>query len=146
MNWGNSIVLAFILFAAFIFTLVGICVNQEVSLVSENYYQQEIEFDQQIQRLANTNDLKDKPDINYSSSDTTLSIKFPDSILAKDVRGTIQMFRPSDAHLDVAYNLTLDPSGFQKVDLSSLRKGLWTCKFNWIYQGKEYFAEKNIVL
>jgi len=61
MNIGKWIVVAFVLFAAFIGTLVVVCVRQDVSLVSRDYYRQELAYQNQIQRLNNTAALLEKP-------------------------------------------------------------------------------------
>ena len=44
MNWGKSIVLAFVLFAVFIGVLVAVCVREDISLVSRNYYNEELDY------------------------------------------------------------------------------------------------------
>ena len=48
MNWGKSIVLSFILFAAFIGTLVTVCIRQDISLVSKDYYEEELQYDKSV--------------------------------------------------------------------------------------------------
>ena len=53
MNWGKWIIVSFVLFAAFIGILVVICVRQDISLVSKNYYQEELAYQQQIDRMNN---------------------------------------------------------------------------------------------
>ena len=62
MNWGKSIVLAFILFAVFIGVLVFVCVREDVSLVSKNYYKDDLEYQSQIDRVRNTDELAKKTD------------------------------------------------------------------------------------
>jgi len=146
MNWGKGIVIAFVLFAGFIFTLVGICIRQDVSLVSDDYYQQEINYDKQLDRLSNTRNLTEKPEIVVSSAAGTVSIRFPESLPRVGISGNVHFFRPSDAKLDVTYPLKLNDSGLQKLDISKLTKGLWTLKFTWSFEGKEYFEEQNLVL
>ena len=59
MNWGKSIILAFVLFAGFIATLVVVCVREDISLVSKDYYKEELLYQDQIQRLNNASQLKE---------------------------------------------------------------------------------------
>jgi hypothetical protein len=40
MNWGKWIIVSFVLFAGFIGTLVTVCVRQDISLVSKDYYKE----------------------------------------------------------------------------------------------------------
>jgi hypothetical protein len=41
----------FILFAAFIGTLVTVCLRQDISLVSKDYYKEELQYENQLTRL-----------------------------------------------------------------------------------------------
>ena len=77
MNWGYKIVVAFVIFAAFIGTLVGICVNQDISLVAKDYYRQEIAYQEQIDRMANHEALPEKPKVTYKGVREQLYLPFP---------------------------------------------------------------------
>ena len=59
MNWGVKIVISFVFFIGLLFGLVYISMNQDISLVSENYYEQELAYEDQIQRIKNTNNLEE---------------------------------------------------------------------------------------
>ena len=49
MDWGKGILLTIIAFVAFIMTLVVISVKQDdIHLVTENYYEKEIKYQDQI--------------------------------------------------------------------------------------------------
>ena len=63
MDFGKWIVVAFVLFAVFIGTLVTVCVRQDISLVSKEYYKEELAYQDQIVRIANTEKLGLKPKI-----------------------------------------------------------------------------------
>ena len=51
MHYGKSIVVAFILFAMFIGTLVTVCIREDVNLVSPDYYEEELAHGQKIRLL-----------------------------------------------------------------------------------------------
>lgn len=61
MSIGHWIVVSFVLFAAFIGTLVAVCLREDISLVTKDYYQEELAYQDQIQRLNNVAELKEKP-------------------------------------------------------------------------------------
>jgi hypothetical protein len=53
-NWGTGIVLSFIIFAASILMIVLFPFNQKADLVSDNYYEREIKFQEQIDKMSLT--------------------------------------------------------------------------------------------
>jgi len=142
MNWGKWIILSFVLFAAFIGVLVVICLRQDVNLVSEDYYKEELAYQQQIERMQNANRLTQKPTLSIAGQ--SLEVKFGqfDQIENGDVR----LFRPSDARLDRRFVLQPSTGVMQRFDISGLPKGMYHAKMRWSMNGKEYFVENPITL
>ena len=60
MNWGNSIILTFVLFASFVIYLVVQTFRASTDLVAEDYYAQEINYQQKIEQRANLEKLGEK--------------------------------------------------------------------------------------
>ena len=59
MSWGKGIAIALTVFILFIATLVTIIIRQKVDLVSEDYYTQEINYQQEIDGInAGNNELE----------------------------------------------------------------------------------------
>ncbi|UCS93013.1 FixH family protein [Echinicola marina] len=141
MNWGNSIVLVFVVFAAIVFTMVGICIKQDdIHLVTENYYEAEIKYQEQIEKVSNAALLSEKV-MDYDPSEKELNIHLDDG-----VKGTVWLFRPSDARLDQEFNFEIDQSEEKKISLNKLEQGYWKVKIAWTNAGKEYFEELKISL
>ena len=63
MNWGNKIAISFIIFIGIIVTMVVISMKQDISLVSTDYYEQEIAYQDQIDRMERTRGLEKQPEI-----------------------------------------------------------------------------------
>lgn len=139
MNWGKSIVLAFVLFALFIGVLVTISVRQDVPLVSANYYEQELKYQEQIDRIKNTNDLPEKPVIEVAGG--ALEVRYP--LMSEITAGELELFRPSDSKLDRKYSLTADAT-IQRIDLTGLPGGMYKARMRWAQNGKEYFLESTV--
>jgi hypothetical protein len=137
MNWGKSIILAFVLFAVFIGTLVFICVRQDVSLVSKDYYQEEIAYQQQIDRLQNANALSIKPQMSISGN--VLEIRF--NLFSSIQQGELKLFRPSNGRFDKKFALGNSPDSAQRFDVSAMPKGMYRARMQWSMNGKEYFIE-----
>jgi hypothetical protein len=142
MNWGKWIIVSFVLFAMFIATLVTVCVRQDVLLVSKDYYQDELVYQEQIERIQNTNALQDKPEIVVVNNQLQVSyIRF-----ANVDRALLKLFRPSDASLDLQFELKPVLEGKQEFSLSSLPRGFYRARMTWEEAGKEYYLEKAIVI
>jgi len=145
MNWGWYIFLSFVLFAIFIITLVVRTMQEDVNLVSEDYYQQEMKYQDQIDRIENSAGI-DPIDLSVNYEEQVVVFSFPPSLAQKSVEGELYFFRPSNSSLDYRIKLALDPDFTQKVSLRNLSKGMWRVKISWIEGEKGFFQEKVLVL
>lgn len=142
MNFGKWIVVAFILFAGFIGTLVTVCVRQEVSLVTRNYYEEEINHQQKINRLTNTQHLQVKPEIKLTADRITVSF----SDFERITEGELKLLRPSNARLDRTFRVAASQQDEQQFSLTASDRGLYRASLKWKMDGQEYYIEKVIVL
>ncbi|HCW08321.1 MAG TPA: hypothetical protein DGG95_13255 [Cytophagales bacterium] len=138
MNWGKWIILSFVLFGLFIFTLVGLCFREDISLVSKEYYKEELAYQKQIQRMQNTLALKEKPAIEIA--DHQLQINFKNDFTIES--GQLNLFCPSNAQYDKSFELQPNPS--QHFDIGSVHSGAYRVKLMWSMNGKDYYLEKDI--
>jgi hypothetical protein len=138
MNWGKSIILSFFFFALFIGVLVVICMKQDISLVSSDYYKEEINYQQQIDRLNNAEHLAAKPTINFDNEGINVSFK---QLLAIE-QGELRLFRPSDIHFDKKYSFHSSTDSILRFNTSSLPVGMYRAKLKWTMNGKEYYVEQ----
>jgi hypothetical protein len=141
MNFGNWIVVSFILFAVFIGTLVTVCVRQDVSLVSKNYYSDELDFQHQIERERNANLLLHKPSFDMTGRILTLAWNQPGAIS----EGTIKVFCPAHANMDRTFSLS-PASETQSFDLRELGAGMYRIKLRWTMDNKQFYQEEVINL
>jgi hypothetical protein len=143
MNWGKSIVLSFILFAVFIGTLVAVCLRQDISLVSKDYYQEELQYDKQLTRLKNVSQLASKPVIKVLEN-RTIQITFDH--FADMENGELILFRPSDSSKDKNYALVPSSGSTQEFPTTDLTPGMYRAKMQWTMNGKEFFFEEIIYI
>lgn len=146
MNWGNKIIVAFICFIGMIFTLVYISVNTDFYLVADNYYEQELAYEEQIQRIKNVNGLSEQPTFDLNRSEESAELTFPASIKESMKEGSVSFVRASNANLDQSFLLKLDENGKQKIDLKGFTTGAWKIKIEWKSAGREFYKEINIVI
>ena len=141
MDWGKGILLTIIGFVALIMTLVVISVRMDgIELVTENYYQAEINYQDRIDQESSALRL-DRTVITYHSIDKNLVLDLPSG-----TNGKLQLFRPSDATLDREIAVTALDSNLTSVSLKDLKSGYWKVQLSWIEAGKNYYEEKKITL
>lgn len=142
MSWGKWIIISFALFAIFISILAAICMRQDISLVSKTYYEDELKYEDQIQCINRTSQLKAKPKISFSEDRLEIHFNSYDHI----ERGEVKLFRPSDIGLDKEFTFQPASNTEQKFDLTLLPKGMYKAKVSWKMNGEEYYLEKIINL
>ncbi|MEO1051894.1 MAG: FixH family protein [Bacteroidota bacterium] len=146
MNWGTRIVFVFIAFAAIIISMVVISMKQDINLVAEDYYAQEIQYQDQINRMTNNEQLEVKPTLAYDQTTAQAKLVFPVDLISGWKSGEVHFFRPSDASLDTRHKIALDDEGKQVFDLAEFRTGLWKAKITWQSGDKAYYEEITLVI
>ncbi len=140
MNFGKWIVVAFVFFALFIGTLVTVCVRQDVSLVSGEYYREELAYQDQIRRIANARDLNVRPVVGKTDGDS-LQVSFSANV----EEGELKLFCPSNKNMDRTYSLR-SAAQVQSFKISDLQRGMYRAKIFWTMSGKEYYHEEVIYI
>ena len=144
ISWGTGIVIAFVIFMGGIITIAVYLMNQDVNLVADDYYDQEIKYQQQIDRIKRTKKLDEKNIIAFNG--TTVNVTIPKSLMKSNLTGEIYFYRPSDGNSDIKIPLYTDSLGVQVIPVSGLENGSWTIKVNWLTGEDEYFVEKRIFI
>ncbi|PQA60844.1 FixH family protein [Siphonobacter curvatus] len=141
MNWGKSIILAFILFGSFIGFLVYRMMRTQVDLVRPDYYQTEMAYQQQIDRVAHTKTAKELVTMQYRPQKQQVQFSVPNTVQ----EGKIQFFRPSDAKLD--FTVAVRPgAAAQTISTETLKTGYWRVKVTWSDGNQEYYTEEEIII
>lgn len=144
MNWGYKVVIAFVAFGIFLSILIYRTFQSDVQLVAPNYYEQELVYQQQIDKVSNEKALRNSVDISYHSQSGQLLIKFPPTHLISEAQ--VVLYRPSDATMDRTWKLTPDQSGLQSLPLDDLANGLWQVHLEWQHGERTYLKQQNIFL
>jgi hypothetical protein len=145
MNFGHKIGIFYGLFVIFMITLVTLCVKQkDISLVSNDYYKQEIDYQTEIEKQRNAEQLTIPVQIAYTSEKQQVTVNFPEE--QKGATGKVKFYRPSDAKKDFTVDLAVKETSVQEIPVNHLTKGLWVVKLEWEKAGKAYQKEQKIVL
>ena len=120
-----------------------IFMTQDVSLVSDNYYEKSLSYQDEIDKQSRTNSLDEQVKINFNGQ--VINILFPSTYLDKNISGEIYFYRPSNPKLDFVLLLQL-VEGNQNIPVERLEKGFWRIKLNWTMDGNGYYNERAITI
>ena len=138
MNWGHKITIGFIVFIVFILSMVYISMSTDFFLVEENYYEEEIAFQQKIDSELNGKSWS--RDIKILEQADSILIIFEGASLVTE--GKLHFFRPSNATLDFQLAILEE----QRLDKAKIPIGKWIAKFTWTYEGRTYTREETLYL
>ena len=144
--WPYAIIAAFVLFIGYIGFLVKGTMSSSEDLVSKDYYQKEIAFQQHINSVNRTAQLSEAVGINYDAAAAQILVSVPAEIAGTDVQGTVQFFRPSDLTLDFQLPLQLDAQNQQQFSTTKLAKGFWKVRLSFTSNGQDYYKEQKLVI
>ena len=138
--------------AAFLFVFVScaaafitFAVRQQMDLVRPDYYEEEIRYQVQFDRLERTRALGTAARINADAVRGLLEVGIPAAHASALSSGTIQFYRPSDAGQDRVIPLAPSVDGWQTAALGDLGPGLWRVRVRWSTGGKEYAMDDTFV-
>ena len=145
INWGTAIVLAFIGFISFImYFVISMSTNKKIEsdLVTENYYGQELEFENDLLKQRNAQKLKEN--ITWKQTQEGLIITFPKDMDPSEISGKVFLYRPSNKQLDSESSISLSEHNLLIPD-KRLLDGRWNIKVDWEYEGNFYVYKTEIV-
>lgn len=146
INWGTSIVIAFVLFASFIlYFIIKVQTDSKYNndLVVEEYYKHDAKFGEEMIRVQNAQDLTQKPIITVTSGEVTIA--FPESYIPKNIKGKVSLYRPSNKKLDFEIPISL-ANATLLIPKKSLVDGRWDINMEWQYDGKSYLTKETIYI
>lgn len=129
MNWGKGITIALILFIGFIVTLGTILMRQDVDLVAEDYYQQEINYETQIRAESNAKKLDKKP--TFVQNDGYLIVQIPEGEFTKM---TLDLKRPNNRAKD--QKLEIEGTKTFMIEKNTLEMGQYGLELRYEFEGK----------
>ena len=106
ISWGIIVMLGFSLFAAGIIAMVSVSMTKNIDLVSDNYYEQGIKYQNQIDMKLNSAEFSDK--IKTEIKDSGLLIEYSEDLIKGNFSGEIKFYRSSDAKKDFKVNIETD--------------------------------------
>ena len=143
-NWGSGIALLYITFAGAIIGMVVYSFRQKIDLVTPEYYAEELAYQSQIDKMNRVRELEKA--IDWKVMAEGIRFMFPETMKAGEIAGTITLFKPSDNTADKQFEIQVDSTGSQWIDVSKLAGGKYKLKLDWSNQGQTYYQEGVVVL
>lgn len=145
MNWGYKILLLYSGFILMTLVMVFLAYRQDTPLVSKDYYEKELRYQEDIDEMKNARELPDPIRIEYLPSEEILEIRYPQSNTGQ-IKGNIQLMRPSDPLQDTGFEVKAGDNRQQRISTASMARGLWKLRIGWENSGKKYLEEKDLIL
>lgn len=143
MNWGNKLLLVFVVFGGGISYMVYRCMRTPVDLVSTEYYKEELAYQQVIDGTRRADALRGT--VQLESTAGAIRLRLPVEMRDKPVKGTIQFYCAYDEKLD--HNLPLHTdAGVQDIPPGEVMPGSYTVKISWESGTKGYYHEQSLTV
>lgn len=143
MSWGNKLIIVFIVFAALMATLVYKATQTKFELVSKDYYQDELRYQDKIDGAANA--ALEAP-ISIQVNDEIISFEFPDAQKNANITGEAWFYCSVDATKDKRFVLSVDSTGIQRIERKRLQKGDYQVKISYEINQKKYYVAQQLHL
>jgi len=142
--WPIAITSFFVIAIVSIAGFIAFAVRQNTDLIKKDYYADELQFQNHLDQINRTQQLKFKPAIAYDRTRdlVTISMWHPQSA----IEGHVQFYRPSDAALDKNIKLTLNGNGAQEIDARTFPGGHWKVRLTWKVNGEEFYIDETIFI
>ena len=144
--WPISIIAFFTVAIIGCGTFIAFCSRHPADLVATDYYEQEIRYQGQIDRLQRATQPAHAATVTYDAKTGLISIGLPPSHSQRKAAGSVQLYRPSTTNLDRQLKLAPDEHGVQTIDASSLLPGLWKVRVSWTVDQQEFYLDQRIVV
>ncbi|SHG41678.1 FixH protein [Salegentibacter echinorum] len=144
INWGTGIVIGMVIFISFIlFLVVNMLTDDKFNhdLVTEEYYQKELHYQEEID--AETNAFALEENIKDYRVKNGWVVEFPENLELSKISGDLNFYRPSNKKLDFSIPLDLKK---RKIHISEdqLIGGRWNINIYWKYENTELLYKKEI--
>lgn len=142
---GIAVVVFYTLFAVSTVGFVVFAMTQDVHLVSSDYYERGLQHDQHMQAVANAEALGTGLHIDVQRQAGAIQVQWPHA-MAPLVRGTATLYRPANSRDDREMPLVAAADGTVSLSTHGLAAGHWRLQLQWSADGRDYYAERDVIL
>jgi hypothetical protein len=139
ISWGYKITILYVGFVGLIVCMVSMAMRQKVDLVSKDYYDQELKFQDKINKSNAANALAEP--LTWEVRQGSILFRFPSQFAGKKISGNVYFFRPSDANMDKTISLPISTSLEKDISTRQLARGLYKIQVDWEVDKEAYYNE-----
>jgi hypothetical protein len=143
ISWGYKIIFIYTVFVLGILTMVFLTAKENRDLVSENYYAEEIAYQQVIDQSSKTAALS--APVELIAAPSQLIIELPKEFYGMQTNGEWTLYYAADKARDLTGNIHTK-NAKHSIALPTGATGQYLFKMHWKVDNKEYYYEKNIFL
>jgi len=143
MSWGYKILGVYLVFVTGIVFLVIKSSNQKVDLVTKDYYEQELMYQDKINETARASKLTGA--ITCEVKGQQILVKLPAEMSGQDVSADVLLYCPSDSRKDVSRQIQTN-NGQLLMDFPAGYKGQFEVKVNWKAGGQAYYTTQKLFI
>ncbi|HIP31452.1 MAG TPA: hypothetical protein EYG86_01680 [Crocinitomicaceae bacterium] len=140
MNWGKGIAITLALFIGFIMYMVVNMMSTKIDLESDDYYEKEINYSQELNAIGRDKAFAERPTIQLSGDH--LLVQLPAEI---ELTNTVFFLRrPNDENKDMRFDI----KGTKTFTLakSGLEKGSYQVVLSYTIDGEDYMQRRKITI
>lgn len=143
-SWGHGVVVALAAFMIFILCMIFLFPNGQKNseLISDNYYEEELQYQDVIDAKKNADALQDNPTVQLQNNG--INIAFPNAFSNHNSKFNFYLFRTDDKNLDVKKDFKLRHDNTFLITKKLLVKGSYTLKLKWNNGDKNYQRDFDI--
>ena len=142
LNWGWGIAIFYSTFLVIVIGSVIYTSTLDYFLVSDDYYQRGIDYQNQIDKLNRTAKLSETVTWNYNVRSQTVQFHYPNELTF----GKIVFYRPSNSNLDRYVKIEKNENNLQIIKVLNWARGYWKLKIDWQTENNSYYNEGTIEL
>jgi len=144
LHWGNAIFLFFVAYIGFLgFTLYQ-STQVDHSLVVEDYYAQDLAYQEKYEKLANYAESATPLTLAYDADQRRIDIVSPPG--DQSMEGTITFYHPSKSTEDIKMDFSVRGGDQASFSLAELSGGRWIAQIDYVGPEKKYYFEKDIFI
>jgi len=141
LSWGYKIMFVYIAFVAGMGFLVLKASSQKFDLVTNDYYDQELKYQQVIDQAANSSRLS--APLTIERNEGELRIRFPEEMKNKKKLVDFYLYYAADAKKDFRKSFELNENELVQA-LPVGMKGMYELKLSWQAEGVNYIFKKKL--
>jgi hypothetical protein len=142
-NWGYGLTIVFIAFASNVGFLVYKCTQEKFDLVSADYYNEELKYQDKIDGMQNAKQLSA---VQLVQTGDVISLQLPKELNGHALTGQVWLYCPANAALDYKAPLQVNDEGIMLIDKKKLADAKYTAKITWEAGDTKYYNEQSLII